>query len=86
MLLNELGKILRVDNRGVKSAPFYVLIGAAMPSVLVESAFITNPREEGRLQRDEYRHQIAEALLAGIAKFKDRYEKRVGAVPVRSPG
>lgn len=86
LLLNELGKILKVDNRGIKSAPFYVLIGAAMPSVLVESAFITNPKEERKLQRDEYRQQVAEALLAGIAKFKARYEKRVGVMPVRSPG
>lgn len=78
LLLNELGRILKVDSRGVKSAPFFVLIGAAMPSVLVESAFITNPHEERKLQRGEYRQQVAEALLAGVAKFMERYERRVG--------
>ena len=78
LLLNELGRILKVDNRGVKSAPFFVLIGAAMPSVLVESAFITNPHEEQKLQRGAYRQQVAEALLAGVAKFMERYERRVG--------
>jgi len=78
LLLNELGRILKVDSRGVKSAPFFVLVGAAMPSVLVESAFITNPHEERKLQRGAYRQQVAEALLAGVAKFMERYERRVG--------
>ena len=82
LLLNELGQILKVNNRGVKSAPFFVLIGAAMPSVLVEAAFITNPEEERRLQGDVYRQRVAEALLAGVAKFKARYDKRLGMLPV----
>ena len=60
--LAALDKILKVDNRGVKSGPFYVLATAAMPAVLVESAFISNPREERRLQREEYRQRIAEGL------------------------
>lgn len=84
LLLNELGQSLRVNNRGVKSAPFFVLIGAAMPSVLIEVAFITNPQEERKLEREAYRQQVAEALLAGIARFKTRYEKRVGLMPARS--
>ena len=85
LLLNELGQILKLSNRGVKSAPFFVLIGAAMPSVLVEAAFITNPEEERRLHRETYRQKVAEALLAGIAKFRARYEKRLGMLPARSP-
>ena len=85
LLLNELGRRLQVDNRGVKSAPFFVLIGAAMPSVLVEVAFITNPDEEQKLELEAYRQQIAQALLAGIAKFKARYEKRVGFIPAVTP-
>jgi N-acetylmuramoyl-L-alanine amidase len=52
-ILSALEKILRVENRGVKSGPFYVLATAAMPAVLVESAFITNPREERKLQRED---------------------------------
>lgn len=83
LLLNELGQIPKVGNRGIKSAPFFVLIGAAMPSVLVEVAFITNPQEERKLQRGGYRQQVAEALLAGIAEFKARYEKRVELMPVK---
>ena len=85
LLLNELGQSLRVDNRGVKSAPFFVLIGAAMPSVLVEVAFITNPQEEQKLSQEAYRQQVAEALLAGIGQFKARYEKRVGVMSAPPP-
>lgn len=81
ILLEELDKILKVDNRGVKSAPFFVLMGAAMPAVLTEVAFISNPEEERRLQRTEYKERIAEALYAGIARFKARYEQRLGLVP-----
>jgi N-acetylmuramoyl-L-alanine amidase len=67
----------------VKSGPFYVLATAAMPAVLVESAFISNPREERRLQREEYRQRIAEGLYEGVAAYKIRYEQRLGlrAVP-----
>ncbi|MBI2903611.1 MAG: N-acetylmuramoyl-L-alanine amidase [Candidatus Methylomirabilis oxyfera] len=86
LLLNELGHILKVNNRGVKSAPFFVLIGAAMPSVLVEAAFVTNPSEEQRLQREAFRQQIAKALMAGITKFRDRYEKRLGMLPGKGSG
>jgi N-acetylmuramoyl-L-alanine amidase len=77
-ILASLEKILRVENRGVKSGPFYVLATAAMPAVLVESAFITNPREERKLQREEYRQRIAQALFEGIAAYKVRYEQRQG--------
>jgi N-acetylmuramoyl-L-alanine amidase len=85
LLLNELRQMLKVSARGIKSAPFFVLIGAAMPSVLVEAAFISNPEEERRLRTVVYRQQVAEALLAGVAKFKSRYEKRVGMLPARGP-
>jgi N-acetylmuramoyl-L-alanine amidase len=77
-ILSALEKILRVENRGVKSGPFYVLATAAMPAVLVESAFITNPREERKLQREEYREHIARALFDGIAAYKVRYQQRLG--------
>jgi N-acetylmuramoyl-L-alanine amidase len=78
LALSSLDKIMKVENRGVKSGPFYVLATVAMPAVLVESAFITNPREERKLQQDQYRQRIAEALCEGIGKYKARYERRVG--------
>jgi N-acetylmuramoyl-L-alanine amidase len=77
-VLTSLEKLLKVENRGVKSGPFYVLATAAMPAILVESAFITNPKEERKLTQGAYRQRLAEALYTGIAKFKVRYERRVG--------
>jgi N-acetylmuramoyl-L-alanine amidase len=78
LVLASLGGIMRVENRGVKSGPFIVLATAAMPAILVESAFITNPEEERKLRRDEYRQRIAEALCEGVGKFVTRYERRFG--------
>jgi len=56
-------------NRGVKKAPFIVLIGANMPSILAEISFVSNPSDERRLQTSEYRQRIAESLYRGIAKY-----------------
>ena len=56
-------------NRGVHTAPFYVLIGANMPSVLAEIAFVSNPREERLLKTPEYREKIARSLLAGVGEY-----------------
>ena len=56
-------------NRGVKRAPFVVLIGAAMPSVLAEIGFLTNGSEESLLRQPEYRQKIAEALYKGIEAY-----------------
>jgi len=78
LVLTSLDRLLKVENRGVKSGPFYVLATAAMPAILVEGAFITNPREERKLQREEYRRRVAEALYEGIAKYKARYQRRAG--------
>lgn len=56
-------------NRGVKRAPFVVLIGASMPSVLAEIGFLTNSRDENNLGKPEYRQKIAEALYRGVAQY-----------------
>jgi N-acetylmuramoyl-L-alanine amidase len=56
-------------NRGVKKAPFIVLIGANMPSILAEISFVSNPADERRLETPEYRQRIAESLYRGIAKY-----------------
>jgi len=55
---------------GVKQAPFVVLIGAAMPSVLAEISFVTNPQEAKLLKSNAYRQKIAEALVAAIHKYQ----------------
>ena len=56
-------------DRGVKKAPFIVLIGANMPSILAEVSFVSNPGDERRLETSEFRQRIAESLYRGIAKY-----------------
>jgi N-acetylmuramoyl-L-alanine amidase len=56
-------------NRGVKRAPFVVLIGAGMPSVLAEIGFLSNARDEANLGKPEYRQKVAEALYKGLAQY-----------------
>jgi len=56
-------------DRGVKKAPFIVLIGANMPSILAEISFVSNPGDERRLKKPDYRQKIAESLYRGIAKY-----------------
>jgi N-acetylmuramoyl-L-alanine amidase len=58
-------------NRGVKKAPFVVLIGANMPSVLAEIGFVSNPREEQLLKKPDYRQKIADSLYRGISKYAE---------------
>jgi N-acetylmuramoyl-L-alanine amidase len=64
------GRNLR--NRGVKKAPFVVLIGANMPSILTEISFLTNPYDERQLKKSDYREKIADALYRGIARYVDK--------------
>ena len=58
-----------IRNRGVKKAPFIVLIGANMPSILAEISFVSNPTDERKLETPEHRQRIAEALYRGVAKY-----------------
>jgi N-acetylmuramoyl-L-alanine amidase len=56
-------------NRGVKRAPFVVLIGASMPSILAEIGFLSNPKDEANLNKPEYRQKIAEAIFKGLSQY-----------------
>jgi N-acetylmuramoyl-L-alanine amidase len=69
-----------IRDRGVKKAPFVVLIGANMPSILAEISFISNPGDERRLKSPDYRQRIAESLYRGIS----RYVNGLGGVKVAS--
>ncbi|MCL5006029.1 MAG: N-acetylmuramoyl-L-alanine amidase [Acidobacteria bacterium] len=60
-----------IHNRGVKKAPFVVLIGANMPSILVEVSFLSNPLSEHLLREASYRQEIAEGIFQGIEKYMD---------------
>jgi N-acetylmuramoyl-L-alanine amidase len=63
--LNNVG----IRNRGVKKAPFIVLIGANMPSILAEISFVSNPTDERKLETSEHRQRIAESLYRGVARY-----------------
>lgn len=58
-----------IRNKGVKQAPFYVLIGAQMPAILVETSFISNKRECNRLTRRDYQDKLCEGILKGIRSY-----------------
>ena len=59
-----------IKNRGVKKAPFVVLIGASMPSVLAEIGFLSNAREAALLSKPEHRQKLAEALYRGVSRYE----------------
>ncbi|MCC6712757.1 MAG: N-acetylmuramoyl-L-alanine amidase, partial [Candidatus Dadabacteria bacterium] len=63
-----------VKDKGVKKAPFVVLIGADIPSILVETAFITNPRDEKRLKDSDYIDRIADGIMAGVKRFSSEMQ------------
>ena len=65
----EAAKNPGVKNRGVKKAPFIVLIGANMPSILAEISFVSNPTDERKLRTPEYRQRIAESLYRGVTRY-----------------
>ncbi|MDP8255945.1 MAG: N-acetylmuramoyl-L-alanine amidase [Candidatus Alcyoniella australis] len=63
-----------VIDRGVKRAPFYVLVGAHMPCVLIEAGFITNSKEAGRLAQPNFRYNLADAIARGIIEYVRQLE------------
>ncbi len=69
VLLGNLGKIGRLHKAKVEQASFAVLKAPDIPSVLVETGFISNPEEETKLRDDDYQAQMADALLAGIQRY-----------------
>jgi N-acetylmuramoyl-L-alanine amidase len=64
-----------VPDRGVHTAPFYVLIGANMPAVLAELAFVTHPDDEKRLRTGEYREVLARSLLRGLRGYLEALDR-----------
>jgi N-acetylmuramoyl-L-alanine amidase len=69
-----------VRNLGVKQAPFVVLVGADMPSILAEIGFITNKQDAALVKTAVYRQQIAEALVSGILSYQKRLKPAQVAV------
>jgi N-acetylmuramoyl-L-alanine amidase len=84
IVLDSMTEALRIPNRGVKQAGFYVLGGAAMPAILIEIGFVTNPREERRLKESKYRDDIARAIFSGLSDYKRAWDQRSRAALDRS--
>ncbi len=76
LVQGELNQTLQLRDRGVKQAPFRVLMGAAMPAVLVELGFLSNPDEEKKLQDPEYRGNLISALARAVQRYKALVENR----------
>jgi N-acetylmuramoyl-L-alanine amidase len=70
-------------SRGVKQAPFVVLMGVQMPAALLEIGFLTNPAEERKLRSSRERDRIAGAVAEAVAEFGERYDARRGAARTR---
>lgn len=78
----ELNGISGTDNRGIKQAPFRVLVGATMPAVLVETAFISNPEEEKKLGSPVFQQSVADGVARAIAAF---FARRKSPAPGERP-
>jgi N-acetylmuramoyl-L-alanine amidase len=78
----ELNVVSGTENRGIKQAPFRVLVGATMPAILVETAFISNPEEEKKLGSPAFQQSVADAIARAVGHY---FERRRGGGPARTP-
>jgi N-acetylmuramoyl-L-alanine amidase len=74
-MVSGAGEQHETNDRGVHTAPFYVLIGANMPAVLAEIAFVTHPEDEKRLKTPQYRDTIARSLLRGLRGYLEALDR-----------
>jgi len=73
-----------VKDRGVRKAPFVVLVGADMPSILTEISFLSNPADERLLKNPEHRQRVAEGLYQGVANYLQSLNSMTLNVPGKS--
>ena len=67
-----------VKNGGAKPGPFYILVGASRPSILVEVGYLTNPKERARLHTSGYQDKIVEGIAEGVGKYLDNRKQQQG--------
>ncbi|RLA68209.1 MAG: N-acetylmuramoyl-L-alanine amidase [Epsilonproteobacteria bacterium] len=67
-----------VKDGGVRPAPFYILVGASRPSILVEVGYITNPKERKRLFNTDYQEELAEGIVQGVGRYLDNRKREMG--------
>jgi len=82
----QLNRLAGIKERGVKQAPFIVLRGAAMPAVLVEVAFISNPKEEAKLRDAAFQAKVADAIARGVRRYFAQANGTVRRRTVGGPG
>lgn len=75
MLQQELERATGIPNKGVRQAGFYVLVGASMPNVLVETAYLSNRDDERLLKSEQGQQRFADALYRAVKRYKEAYEK-----------
>jgi len=78
MIQDNLNDALDIRNRGIKQAPFRVLMGATMPAVLVEVGFISNAEEEQKLRRPVFKEELADVLHGSIRQYRNKYLRAEG--------
>ena len=78
LLDQEWKKDVKIPALGVKQAGFYVLVGASMPGVLIETGFLSNRKDEAHLASREGQNEIAKAIFSSIKRYKENYEKEFG--------
>ena len=75
LLQQEMSKYMKHESNGVKQAGFYVLVGASMPNVLIETGYLSNRREEQFLKSTKGQQRVAEAIFSAVNRYKKEYEK-----------
>jgi N-acetylmuramoyl-L-alanine amidase len=75
-----------MKNRGVRKAPFVVLIGADMPSILTEISFLSNPADEQQLKKPDQRQRVAEGLYQGVASYLQAMNSVTVNLPAKPGG
>jgi N-acetylmuramoyl-L-alanine amidase len=75
MVRERISERLGQHTRRSLKAPFYVLCQVDMPSILIETAFISNPKEENKLRDPYWREKLAKAIADGILAYRDRVEE-----------
>ena len=78
MMKNLNSKYKGVKNGGAKPGPFYILVGASRPSILIEVGYLTNPKERARLVTSGYQDKIAEGIAEGVGKYLDNRKQQQG--------
>jgi len=78
MMRNLNSKYSGVKNGGAKPGPFYILVGASRPSILIEVGYLTNPKERARLLTSAYQDKIVEGITEGVGRYLDNRKNQQG--------